>query len=195
MPKHLIITLCMLGLLAGCGQPKWPEPPQKPNPHPEMSKLKRLVGSWKGTGELVSPSAGKINAMMPEDAEEMPSSFAGGGRHRMALGGMLLQGESWHEMGDGQKATYIEYWSWDPKAKKYRIWYFSDWGETGTGWAEFDEDGNTLRTKARGTNFHGKRSRGHGTQTFIDKNTIEWTWTERGPDGRMEFKGTSKRTR
>lgn len=196
MYRSLFLTFCTLGLVGGCAQPQWPmEPPQKPGPAPEMAKLGRMVGSWSGTAEIVSPSPEAMKEMMPEGSDEMPSSFAGGWKTGWALGGMFLYGHGWHEMGEEQKVNYFEYWTWDPKAKKYRTWFFSDWGESGRGWATFDPDGDTIRMKAHWHDAQGASKRGEGTMTFVDNDTIDWTWSERGPMGKMEFKGTSKRKR
>ncbi len=112
-----------------------------------------------------------------------------------ALGGMFLKNEGWYEMGEGQRANYVEVWTWDPKAKKYRTWFFTDWGESGQGWATFDSDGNTIRMKAKIVDASGTSKRGQGTMTFADNDTLEWTWSESGPMGKMKFKGTSRRQR
>jgi hypothetical protein len=168
---------------------------QKPSPAPEMAKLARFIGTWSGSAEIVSPSHEEMKAEMPE-GEEMPSSFAGGGTYDWTLGGMYLRGEGWHEMGDGQRANYVEYWAWNPKVKKYRTWYFGDWGDSGEGWAWFDQDHpDVMRLKGTTTDALGRKGRGHGMMTFIDDNSYEWSWCERGPMGKMKFEGTSKRER
>ncbi|MGB2984416.1 MAG: hypothetical protein WBE26_00920, partial [Phycisphaerae bacterium] len=188
------LTLCALGLVGGCAQPQWAEPPKKPTPGAELMKLSRLLGTWSGTAEIVSPSPEEMKAAMPEDAEEMPSSFAWAGKAEWTLGGMFLTSEGWHEMGEGERMNYVEYWTWDPKAKKYRTWYFSDWGESGQGWAWFDAaDGDTMRFKATGIDAQGGTKRGKGMMTFTDDDTYEWTWSESGSDGKMKFEGTAKR--
>ncbi len=196
MYQRLFVALCTLGFVGGCAQPQWAmEPPQKPSVAPEMAKLSRFLGSWTGTAEFVSPSPEEMKAEMPE-GEEMPSSFAGGGVYEWALGGMFLKGEGWHEMGEDQRANYVEYWTWYPKVKKYRTWYFDDWGGSGEGWAWFDaDDPNTMRFKGATIDGEGRKGRGHGMMTFIDDNSYKWTWSESGPMGKMELKGTSKRKR
>ena len=194
MLRHLTLTVCTLTVLGGCAQPQWPmEPPKKPSPAPEMAELERLLGTWTGSAEFVSPSPEEMEKGMPEGSEEMPTSFAGGGKAQWTLGGMFLKSEGWHEMGEGQRANYVEYWTWDSKAQKYRTWSFSDWGESGQGWAKFYPDGKTMRFKGTGMDAQGTSTRGEGTLTFTDDNTYEWTYTEHGTWGKMELKGTSKR--
>lgn len=196
MVRHVLTTLCVFGLIGGCAQPQWSmEPPKKPSPCPELQKLSRLVGSWSGTAEFVSPSPEEMKAEMPE-GEEMPSSFAGTGNMEWILGGMFLKSEGWHEMGEGERMNYVEYWGWCPKAKKYRTWFFSDWGDSGQGWAWFDaEDENVMRFKGTSFDAKGRKGHGKGMMTFVDDDTHDWTWAESGPMGKMELKGTGKRQR
>ena len=40
---------------------------------------------------------------------------------------------------------------------------------------------------------NGRPSRGNGTIEFVDDKTMEWCWTEKGPMGKMELKGTSRK--
>lgn len=195
MLRSILGVLCVVVVVGGCAQPKWSEDfPQQPTPGPEILKLSRLVGTWSGTAEMVTPSPEEMKAGMPEGSEEeMPSSFAGGGTFEWDLGGMFLTGTSWHEMGPNERVNYIEFWTWDAKAKKYRTWYFSDWGEFGVGTAEFEPDGDTLTMKSTSTGPEGKTRRGKGTMRFEGDGAYKWCWSEKGPDGKMEFKGTSTR--
>jgi len=194
MLRSWFFGLTVIGLLAGAAeQIEPPAPPQKPNPAPEMAKLQRFIGSWAGKGEMVEPSAEQMKKTMPEGAPEMPSSFQGANKGEWALGGMFLKGDGWYEMGPGQKAHYVEYWTWDPTKKKYRTWYANDWGEHGQAWAWFEADGNTMRMEGEAVDAAGNAKRGEGTITFTDDNTMEWTWSETGPLGMMKMKGTSKR--
>jgi hypothetical protein len=195
MKRHMLASLVAVFLLAGCSaHKKMMEPPQKPEPAPEMAKLKMFLGIWHGTAEIVEPSPEEMKAHMPE-GEEMPETFKGGGTYSWALGGTALKAEGWHEMGEDQKANYVEYLMWDPKKGKFRTLYASDWGDSGSGCAWFDEDGKTMYSKGQGVNHEGIKVRGEGSLTFVDSDTIEWTWTEWGKHGKMKFKGTSHRKR
>jgi len=196
MRRRTVITCCVLGLIGGCAQPKWStEKPKKPQPSPELQKLSRFIGNWPGTAEWVYPSVDELNANLPEGAEKIPSTYAGGGSFAWTLDGMFLKGEGWYDMGADQPVKYVEYWSWDAKAKKYRTWSFSDWGECGEGLSWFDPaDPNTMHFKGTVGSDGGTR-RGEGKMTFTGDQSYDWSYAEHGPDGRMEFKGTSKRSR
>ena len=192
--QRLAFLAVAIGLaVGGCSKPTpMMEPLQKPAPAPEMAKLARLIGTWSGTAEMVTPSPEEMNEGMPE-GEEMPTSFKGEDTYEWVLGGMFLRSEGWREMGPDERAHMIEYWAWDAKANKFRTWYASDWGEYGSGWATLDDDGNTLHFKGRAHDAHGNVRKGEGKMTFVDDRTVEWCWKERGPSGKMAFKGTSRK--
>ncbi len=193
-PSRIVVAALAL-MIAGCSQtPPMTDPLQKPDPAPEMQKLARMVGTWTGVAEMVSPSPEEMKAMMPEGAEELPGSYEGGHTGEWVMDGMFLKNEGWHEMGGGEKATFVEYIGWDPKQKKYRSWYISNWGERGEGWTTLSDDGNTLHVKVKSTDAEGKSKSGAGTWTFVDDNNAEWTWSEKGPMGKMKMKGTTSRT-
>jgi hypothetical protein len=195
MKRHILTSLIVVCLLAGCSShKKMMEPLQKPEPAPEMAKLEPFIGTWQGTAEIVEPSPEEMKALMPE-GEEMPECYKGGGTFVWVLDGMTLKGESWHEMGEGLKASYVEYWTWDPKKEKYRIVYVGDWGDCGTGLAWYDEEGKTMHAKFKGVKHDGSEVRGEAESTLLDDDTIEWSYTERGKEGKMKFKGMSHRKR
>jgi hypothetical protein len=201
MVRVLLTGLVAAVLVAGCAQPQWPmEPPKKPAVPSEMAKLQPFLGSWIGTAEMVSPSPEEMKKMMPaekkpgaEPAKEMPKSFAGSSKWEWALGGMYLKGEGWHEMGDGQRESGVEYCTWDPKAGKFRMWSFSDWGKYGEGWMTADADGKTFHFKGQELGCAGKPMQYEGKMTIVNPDTIEWTWKMVGSGGGMEMKGTDKR--
>lgn len=156
---------------------------EKPAPAPEMKKLQRMVGNWTGTAEFVDPPT-------PEMAGQ---TFAGGGTTDWVMDGHFLKSEGWHEMGPGQRMNMVEYITWDDKANKYRSYWFSDWGEVGEGTMTMSADGNMMTVASDGFGPDGKRKSASGTMKFVNNNTMEWTWTEKGPEGTMKLKGTSKR--
>lgn len=197
MIRSYCLALSVAVCLSGCGRSKWAmEAPKKPTAAPEMKKLERMLGSWAGTAEMVEPSPEEMKKRMPEGSKEMPTSFKGGGKSDWALGGTYLKSEGWHEMGNNEKATYVEYITWDADKGKFHSWYFGDNGEYGQGWMTFDADGNTFHMKARGVNFSGKPMSGKGTMRFVGNDTIEWKWSESaGLFHKMSIKGTNKRMR
>jgi len=195
MVRRLVMVMCAVGLAGGCTQSRWAmEPPQKPGVAPQMAQLQRLIGNWSGHAEMVEPSREAMLAMMPEnERHEMPEKYAGGGSWEWALGGMALRGDGWYEMGPGQKVNYVEFWTWDAKNNRFRTWFASDWGETGEGWAKFNPDGNSMTMNATMRDADGTGKSGSGTFTFLDNNTMEWTYAEKGSHGNMRLRGVSKR--
>jgi hypothetical protein len=192
MTRFALLTLCLL-FATGCAMFEGEEHDsdmstdmsmgmEQPDPPAEMAKLERMVGKWSGTAEMVSGA--------PEGA---PDSFKGESRMHFVHNGFYLMSEGWHEMGPGMKAHYTEIWAWDPGAGKYRTFWFSDMGEWGTGWATASADGSEFQIKADAMDAAGNKKSGTGTGRFVDDDTMEWTWTERGPMGEMTMKGTSHR--
>jgi hypothetical protein len=192
MRRTAFVTLCLLVVAGGCAEAPPPfEMPQKPVPPTELAKLECWVGEWTHTGKIVSPTADEMAKHMPEDAPEWDGTFTGATTMKWGLGGMYLVSDGWHEMGEDEKMHLVEYTTWDCKAKKYRSWSFSDWGERGDGWMWLSPDGKTWHFKFVGVGFDGKKSHGHGTMTMLDDSNAEWTFTERDAHGKMVFEGTS----
>jgi hypothetical protein len=169
------------------------EPPKKPAPAPELKNLERLTGNWTSTAEMISPSKEEIMKHMPAGSKEPPSTFGSGNKTEWAMGGVGLKSEGWYEMGEGQKVNYVEYWTWDSKAKKYRTWYLSDWGESGTGLVTPCTDCDGFCVKGEGVDAQGNKKRMDGCFKFVDKDTVDWNFCEYNPWGKMSMKGTSKR--
>lgn len=178
--------VCVLALAVSQSRAGEEHGPKKPQPGPEMARLKCMLGTWTGTAEIISPA--------PEGGDEAQTAFKGQSTSEWALGGMYLKSEGWHEMGGGQKMHYVEYVTWDAEAGKYHGWYFSNWGEAGESWMTVSDDGKTWSYYGKSKDAEGNPTKGKGTVTFIDEDTMEWTWTEKGSEGEMHLKGTSKRT-
>jgi len=162
--------------------------PVQPTPPPELKRLEPMIGTWAGTVQIVPPSEMK-----------------GGSKAEWTLGGMYLREDGWFEMPDAQKVNYVNYITWDAKAKVFRTWYFSDRGERGEGQMTVSADGKEIRLEAKGFDAQGGVSTGEGAVIFPDEGAMEFTWRERNrltPNaarmslfmmGEMVFKGTSKR--
>ncbi|MFO0972553.1 MAG: hypothetical protein U1A27_03810 [Phycisphaerae bacterium] len=189
-----LATFCLgLALIGGCAEsnPSMSmSMPPRAKPAPEMQMLKPLLGSWVGQAQMVSPSREEMMKHMPKDAPPMPESFASAGRAEWAMGGLYMKNEGWYDMG-GEKVNFIEWMTWDPKARKFHSWYFNDYGEIGEGWMTFSADGKTANTCVCGTRSDGKEMKGSGTMTIGATGHHEWTWTEHGPGGEMKMKGTN----
>jgi hypothetical protein len=199
MMRRLIGLACGLGLVAGCSESHAPqmsmeEMMKKPTPAPELAKLNPLVGDWTGTAEMIEPTVEEMKKHMPPGSKEpMSNTFKGGARWEWSMGGLVLKSEGWHEMGEGQRANMVEYMGWDPKTRKYWTYYMDDWGNHGHGTITLGADGKTLTFDATGTDGRGYPTKGHGTMTIVDNNTITWAWQQHGAMGTMKMRGTSKR--
>ena len=65
MRKTLFSTVALAAFIAGCAQPTMRmDTVEKPMPAPELAKLGRMVGTWTGTAEMISPK--------PEPTSEKP---------------------------------------------------------------------------------------------------------------------------
>lgn len=197
MFRATVLLACLLVCSAGCeqmkkvttkSQPMAMEDMKKPAPPVQLKQLEPFIGSWEGTAQVVPPANSPA-------ATQPVMTYKGGGSHEWALDGMAMKSTGWHEMPNNQKATFIEYMTWDAGARKFRSHYVSDWGDSGDGWMWTDPGGQTFHWTAKGVNAQGQKSSMSGTSTLVDSNTMTWSFTESGPMGKMEMKGTSKRVK
>ncbi|GMV96173.1 MAG: DUF1579 family protein [Phycisphaerae bacterium] len=193
MRKLSWVVLSVPWFAFGCVQPSMEDmTPKKPPAPPEMAKLEAWLGTWTGEGQMVEPSPEEMKKMMGPAAEDMPTTFKGGQKVERVLDGMFVREESWHEMPKGQREHFVGYYGWDARAKKYKAWFFSDWGGHGGGTMTLDKNG-VWHMDFSSVDCRGNASSGTGTVRMIDDDNMEWTWTEKGPWGRMKMKGVSKR--
>lgn len=194
MLRRMCFMLTALVLAGGCTKPPMDMgPPKKPAPAAEMKSMERMIGNWTWTGEMVSPSKEEMMKYMPPGSKEPQTTFKGSGKAEWALGGTALKSEGSFDMGEGQKMTYVEYWMWDGKAKKYRGLSMNDWGEIGLSWISPCKDCDGFCATTDAVDAQGTKKRYEGCMKFVDKDTQEWSFTEIGPMGKMSMKGTSKR--
>jgi len=202
MMRRMLVSMASLAmvtvLVSGChNKPKaMSMAMEKPLQPVQMKNLDRFVGKWSGTAELAPATAEKMRKAMPvsDTGKPMQTSFAGGEEWTWMMDGMTLRHEGWYEMGEGKKKNYAEVWTWDPHKRKYRIFAVDNWGGHGDGWATANASGDTFHVRMNGTDSRGHTSKEAGTVTFKNPNTIEWTWSVHGPEGKMDFMGTSKRS-
>lgn len=160
--------------------------------NPEMANLEGMIGTWEGEAQMISIPAA-MREMMPDLPEgELPPPTKGGGTNTWALGGTYLKAEGWHETMPGEKEHYVEYFTWDPVAKKYRQWWFGSNGDWGEGTMTIDDKG-VMYTSFRGVNGEGQPTSGHGTLRFVEPDTMEWEWSGNMGAGVVEMRGTSRR--
>lgn len=196
--RNLCMFLGAVALVGGCShsQPAADfDPMKKPAPSPEMKKLEGLVGNWTWTGEMVDPSAEEMKAHLPPGAPPPPATFTGTEKFEYILGGTVLRQSGSMDMGEGQKMSYEGFWMWDARAGKYRTYFLNDWSENGTGWVTPCGDCDGFCMKGDSVDAHGQKKHGEGCMKRVDKDTWEWSMTEKGPMGKMSFKGTSKRAK
>jgi hypothetical protein len=79
---------------------------------------------------------------------------------------------------------------WDPDEEKYHTMSFAGDGSINEGWMEIE---NTTVTITETGSMHGMKTKGKGKMTFVDPDTMEWTWTMETDNGSMEMRGTSTR--
>ena len=195
MGRKLAAMMAMGWAVAGCAEKKMDmaEMTQPPTPAPEMDMLKPLLGTWTGTAELVEPAPKEMAANMPEGSEPPSNTSSGGGTWELALGDMFVKMDGWHETGDGQRMEMVEYLTWDCKAGKFHSWYFAGDGGTGEGWQTPTQGGKKFTATTKGRDARGNPTCGSGTWWMVDDNTMQWTWEETGPMGKMKMKGISTR--
>jgi len=195
MIRRVTCLLLPLTLLTGCHHHHGSmEMPKKPAPAPQMKMLEAMVGTWSSSGEMVEPDPEAIKASMSEsERANFKSTFVGGSNGELAMGGTALQMTGWYEMPEDQKGNYVEYWTWDAKKAKFRTWYTSDWSETGTGWATPFNDGKCFHVKGTGNDATGMKKSFEGCMCVVDRDTMEWQFTEKSAMGRFAMHGTNKR--
>ncbi len=189
--RKVLFSLGALLACAGCEQPKMTmDMFAKPDKPTELARLDRFTGNWAGSAEMVSPTSAEMNEMIEDGS--VPQYSKGGGNYKWVLDGRFLMSEGWHEMPNGERANYVTYMTWDPASKKYRSWYFSDYGEFGEGTMKFEDD-NTVKSTAKGRGAGGESMQGKGKMTFVTDNKIEWTWEEGNLFHKMKIKGTTEK--
>jgi hypothetical protein len=163
---------------------------KKPEQPAEMKRLEMFVGNWTGTAEMVTPPkpARKSGSTTAPATQPQQTTMNGGSTGKWELNGQALRMDGWYEMPNGERVSYIEYWMWDPQAKKYHTTFMSEMGEYGEGWATPDATGRNFTYTGR-----SNRSKVSGTMRMTDDRTMEWNMTEKGPHGKMQMKGTSRK--
>ena len=155
----------------------------QPQRAPELDRLEMLIGDWETTGEVKM-------TMLDETIQSSGTNHA-----EWSLDRRFLIEHADLDMGALGKMTGISIWSWDPRLKKYRMWWFDSLGETSQAIVTYNERTSTFHMKAVGQKY-GYKTRGRGTLHHVDDDTIEWTWREWDGTGLFklaDMKGTSKR--
>jgi len=140
----------------------------------ELDRLDHFVGTWQGEG-----------TMKMKDAPD--SKFSGVAERKWDLNKSVLTEKYTADMGEAGKMEGIGFWVWDAKGKKFRTFWFDDWGTVGTGSAKYNEKDDTWVMSGSSKNLNnGMRTVGKGTYRKIDDKSEKWTYSEY-----MPFPGTS----
>ena len=162
------VALLAIGL-TGCQQPNFSEmmaPPERPV---ELDRLAMFVGQWEGTCE--GTMTGCEEAMKSKGTSEA----------KWDADRWVLVERMEYTMGEGKDETKMAgicVWSWDARAKKYRMNCYDNFGTCGTGMATYDEDTRTWHMTNKGRYADGTAVVGEGTTVMVDENTMEWNYTE-----------------
>ena len=174
----LMVTGCMPEMTIEQMKEMRPERP------PELDRLNMFAGKWTSTGEAEMAGLDEVH------------TWTGSSESTWGCDGWCLVEHSTGEMGELGNMAGMGVWTWDAKSKKYRSTWADNWGSTGQGVGKYDEETRTWTIKAKSRGAMGK-SIGKGTVTFVDDDTMEWSWTERaglfGMFKVMEAKGTGER--
>lgn len=190
MMRRMLVTLPVLLMampMTGCMQKMSVEEfSQMMPPRPaEMDRLEAFIGTWKGDGTMTSPMV------------EGPMSTTGQATARWAGDdkSVLVNIGTFSMAGSDQAMTGIETWTYDAEKGVYRFTWTDSFGATGTGTGRYCEDTGTWTMKGKSKGPMGSTTT-KGTARFVDKDTMEWTFTEYAMGGlmkTMEMMGTSKR--
>ena len=137
----------------------------RPKRPAELDRLNMFVGKWDGTGDA------KFMGL------DETLKTKGTSQTAWDCDGWYLVEHGEFEMGDMGRMHGLGVWTWDAKAKKYRMWWFDNWGATGTGTAEYDESTKTWSMNSKAAGPMGSMA-GRGVVKMVDDKTVEWTWTE-----------------
>ena len=155
----------------------------KPERPAELDRLNFLEGTWEGTGE------GQMAGL------DQPLKMTARGTGKWECGGyaMVSRGTmTIEELGDME---YLEVWSYDAKAGKYRTFWVDGMGGSAVGTAKYDAKKDTWTSRATMRTPHGNM-RGKGTMTMTGETSMDWTWKETAMMGLMkigEYHGTTKK--
>ena len=149
----------------------------------ELDRINFKTGTWEATGE--GQFAGLDQPV--KTTMRATGSWECGERLMVSRGTMTME-----ELGDFE---FMEIWTYDAQAGKYRTYWFDNGGMTGVGTAKYDDKTDRWTTRMRMRGPFGNMS-AKGTMTLTGETSMHWTWKESVMMGLMEvahWKGTSKK--
>lgn len=182
-----VAALLAVGL-AGCQQPeiKLADILKVPPRPAELDRLEMFVGRWEGAGEMKLVASDEVGTTRGVETVSWDADK------------WLLVSRFEYTTGDSEdKMVGVGIWTWDAKAKKYRLWSFDSFASFDTATATYDETNKTWHFKAKSRNLAtGETCVGEGTLKMPDSDTQEWDfaiWDRWKLRKFVEMKGTSRR--
>jgi hypothetical protein len=137
-----------------------------PKPGPEHEMLKQLEGTWDATVKAgPEESKGKMTYKMALGGFWLFSHFEG------QFGGMKFEGRGMDTYDTGKK-KFISVW-----ADSMAPWLLTQEGD-------YDKESKTLSLAGEGRGMDGKPAKYKSALKMIDADTLEFTLTGPGPDGK-----------
>lgn len=161
----LCVTLWATG---GCLQPHFDLAQIKemmPKRTADFDHLAMFVGEWETKGEI---------KMIGVDE---PFAITGTSSAKWECDKRLVVDHATYDLGPLGAMTGISVWGFEPKAKRFRLWWFDSFSESAVGRASYDEETRTWTMKTKGKNAWC-RIVNKGTVRQIDADNLEWTWTQ-----------------
>lgn len=155
----------------------------------ELDALNAFSGEWTGT------------STMKMGGSDEAITGSGTSSVKWDLDNMVLVEKGTYTMGEGEDKetmSMMGIWTWDPKVKKYRSYWFDSMGGVGVGTSTYDASTKTWNMKAKGFNpMTGGNTVGEGTMTFTGPDAMTFTWNEWSSAWKtqkiMEISGSSRR--
>lgn len=164
----LAVFAIAISVSAGCLQPDFDIERIKemmPARPAQLDRLDMLVGQWQTEGE--------VNMFGLDE----PFAVHGTSEATWEHDRWFLVDRAEFDMGPLGPMSGTSVWTWDPKARKYRMWWFDSFGETATGTAVYKEATKSWRIHTRGRNAWCNIVN-RGTITLDNDGSLHWTWTQ-----------------
>ncbi len=185
--SYRFVCACVVALLeTGCLQPRMTLDDLKaklPARPAELDRLNMLVGEW--------DTAGTIKMIGMDAAIET----TGHNVARWSADGWLLIDESTYDMGALGTMSGVSLWSWDDRAKRYRVDWYDSFGERASGYAYYDEVSHVWHLKTSGRSALCSVAN-KGTIKVIGDGHLVWTYDQWDAWGFLKFsemRGRSQR--
>lgn len=183
--KRAFVLSCAVGalILTGCGEKKGAEAMTKPPRPAELNLLDRMVGDWKGSGEMTMMGSDEV------------THGTGASNFSWQLDNRVLVERSEFSMGEMGTMQGMGTWTWDDRHHYFHTTWVDSTGGYGSGRARTRDNGTTWKVRGKSVSPMGTTT-GRGTMTFVDENTMNWEWAEYTFFGLikvMEMEGTSTR--